>query len=78
MTIILREWPDERLRRVAELWPNPRYNVNAIARELGSNPVTVKRRAKFFALKGRQTYRLSPWLAARRELLRNIGSGSDG
>jgi hypothetical protein len=77
MTIILRKWPDERLRRLTEMWPDPRFSVNAIARELGSTPVTVKRRAKFLALKGRRTYRLSPWLAARRELLCNIGRDSD-
>jgi hypothetical protein len=77
MPVPLREWPDERLHRLAEPWPDPRFSMNAIARELGTDPVTVKRRARFLALKGRRTYRLSPWLAARRELLSNIGRDSD-
>jgi hypothetical protein len=73
----LREWPDERLRSLTELWRDPRYSVNAIARELGTNRAAVKRRAKFLALKGRPTNRLSPWFAARRDLLRSIGRNSD-
>jgi DNA-binding MarR family transcriptional regulator len=73
----LQEWPDERLRHLTELWPDPRYSINAIARELGTDPGSVKRRAKFLALKGRRTNSLAPWLVARRELLSNIGRDSD-
>jgi hypothetical protein len=64
----LRKWPDERLRRLTELWPDPRYSVLAIARELEA----VRRRTKFLALEGRQTSGLSFWIASRRRLLRNI------
>jgi hypothetical protein len=74
----LLEWPDERLCRLTKLWADPGYSVTAIARELETNLPAVKRRAKFLALEGRPANRLSPWFAARRELLRSIGHNSDG
>jgi transposase-like protein len=69
-----RKWSDERVRRLIELWLDPRYSINAIARELGTDHTAVRRRAKYLGLTGRRTNRLSPWLKARRELLRTIGS----
>jgi hypothetical protein len=67
------EWSDERLRRLAELWPDPTYSIVAIARELGTNREAVKRRAKYLDLQGRPMNGRERWLAARRELLRTIG-----
>jgi predicted DNA-binding ribbon-helix-helix protein len=37
----LREWPAERLRRLAELWDDPTRTISAIARELGVQRSTV-------------------------------------
>ena len=69
-----RAWPDERTRRLAELWPDPTYTIKAIARELGTDHATVRRRAKYLGLTGRRTRsHLSHWLSARRELLRTVG-----
>ena len=66
------EWPEERLRRLAKLWPDLTYSIVAIARELGTNQEAVRRRAKYLALQGRPTSRNERWLAARRELLRTV------
>jgi hypothetical protein len=54
-----REWPDGRLRRLAELWPDPTRPIRAIARELG---VSIgDRRAKKLGLRGRPKSASDPW-----------------
>jgi hypothetical protein len=45
------DWPGERLRRLAELWPDPTKTVCAIGRELGVGEEAVRRRAKDLGFK---------------------------
>jgi hypothetical protein len=62
------EWPEERLLRLAELWPDPTWTVRSIGRELGVHVDAVKRRAKKLGLGNRlrnRTYRLRYWPEAR-------------
>jgi hypothetical protein len=54
------EWPDERLRRLAELWPDPTWTIRAIAHELGVSHDAVCWRAKELGLQGRPRYG-DPW-----------------
>jgi hypothetical protein len=61
MTFKLEEWPEGRLRRLAELWPDPTWTIQAMARELGVGNETVRRRAKEFRLRGRPTSASEPW-----------------
>jgi hypothetical protein len=63
------EWPEDRLRRLTELWADPSKSIIAIARELGTNWAAVRRRAKLLGLPGRPTTH-ERWLAGRRALLR--------
>jgi hypothetical protein len=56
MTFKLEEWPEERLRRLAELWPDPTWTIHAMARELGVNDKAVLRRAKELGLQGRPKF----------------------
>jgi hypothetical protein len=56
----LQEWPEERLRRLAELWPDPTWTIHAMARELGVNDEAVLRRAKELRLQGRPRFG-DPW-----------------
>jgi hypothetical protein len=70
----LNKWPDERLHRLALLWPDTSKSVQAIAKELATNGPAVKRRAKHLGLQGRPMSRDQPWLAARRELLRALAA----
>jgi hypothetical protein len=55
------EWPEGRLRRLAELWPDPTWTVRAIARELGVDMDAVHWRAKKLGLQGRPTSASEPW-----------------
>jgi hypothetical protein len=55
------EWPDGRLRRLAELWPDPTWTVRAIARELGVDIDAVQWRAKKLGLQGRPRTAGDPW-----------------
>jgi hypothetical protein len=65
----LNKWPDERLRRLARLWPDTSKSLEAVAQELGTSSEAVKRRAKYLGLHGRPMSGRQSWLAARRELL---------
>ena len=56
----LKEWPDGRLRRLAELWPDPTWTIRAIALELGVSIFVVHRRAKELGLQGRPSNRRRP------------------
>ena len=42
-------WPEERLRRLAELWQDPTWTIAAIARELGVSHDPMLLRAKKLA-----------------------------
>jgi hypothetical protein len=57
----LKEWPAERLRRLAELWPDPTWTIQAMARELGVDDDAVLRRAKELGLQGRPRSIGDPW-----------------
>jgi hypothetical protein len=57
----LKEWPDGRLRRLAELWPDPTWTIQAMARELGVGDEAVLRRAKELGLRGRPGSVRDPW-----------------
>jgi hypothetical protein len=46
-------WSEERLRRLAELWPDPTWTTAAIARELGVGLDPMLLRAKKLGLEGR-------------------------
>jgi hypothetical protein len=61
MTFTLEEWPAERLRRLAELWPDPTWTMQAMARELGVGEPAVRRRAKELGLQGRPRSVGDPW-----------------
>jgi hypothetical protein len=56
----LEEWPEGRLRRLAELWPDPTWTIQAMARELGVDDEAVRRRAKELRLQGRPRFG-DPW-----------------
>jgi hypothetical protein len=56
----LKEWPAGRLRRLAELWPDPTWTIQAMGRELGVDDDAVLRRAKELGLQGRPRFR-DPW-----------------
>ena len=60
MTFKPEEWPDWRLRRLAELWPDPTWTIRAIALELGVSIFVVQRRAKELRLQGRPRFG-DPW-----------------
>jgi hypothetical protein len=61
MTFTLEEWPEGRLRRLAELWPDPTWTMQAMARELGVGREALLRRAKELSLlQGRPRYG-DPW-----------------
>jgi hypothetical protein len=57
MTFKLKEWPDGRLRRLAELWPDPTWAIQAMGRELSVDDDAVLRRAKELGLQGRPRFR---------------------
>jgi hypothetical protein len=57
----LKEWPAARLRRLAELWPDPTWTMKAMARELGVDVDAVRRRAKELGLQGRPLSVSDPW-----------------
>jgi hypothetical protein len=61
MTFKLEEWSDERLRRLAELWPDPTWSVRAVARELGVSITAAQRQAKQLGLQGRPRNTGEPW-----------------
>jgi hypothetical protein len=61
MTFKPNEWPDERLRRLAELWPDPTWTIEAIAHELGVHHGVVRWRAKALRLQGRPRRAGDPW-----------------
>jgi hypothetical protein len=61
MTFKPEEWPDERLRRLAELWPDPTWTIQAIALELGVHHGAVRWRAKALRLQGRPRRAGDPW-----------------
>jgi hypothetical protein len=61
MTFRLEEWPDGRLRRLAELCPDPTWTIQAMARELGADDDAVLRRAKELGLHGRPSTAGDPW-----------------
>jgi hypothetical protein len=61
MTFTLEEWPAGRLRRLAELWPDPAWSMLAITRELGVGNDAVRRRAKELVLQGRPSTVADPW-----------------
>ena len=50
MPSALHPWPDERIRRLFDLWPDPTKTIIGIARELGVSAESVKRRANYLAL----------------------------
>jgi hypothetical protein len=55
------EWPEGRLRRLIELWPDSTWTVRAIALELGVSIFPVQRRAKKLGLRGRPKSVSDPW-----------------
>jgi hypothetical protein len=55
------EWPEGRLRRLIELWPDPTWTIRAIALELGVSIFVVQRRAKELGLRGRPRTAGDPW-----------------
>jgi hypothetical protein len=61
MTFKLEEWPAGRLRRLAELWPDPTWTIHAMAQELGVSEHAVLRRAKELGLQGRPNTVGDPW-----------------
>ena len=61
MTFKPEEWPEGRLRRLAELWPDPTWTIQAMARELGVGNEAVRRRAKALRLQGRPRSAGDPW-----------------
>jgi hypothetical protein len=61
MTFKPEKWPDGRLRRLAELWPDPTWTIRAIALELGVSIFVVHRRAKELGLQGRPRTAGDPW-----------------
>jgi hypothetical protein len=61
MMFTLEEWPAGRLRRLAELWPDPTWTIQAMARELGVDDDAVLRRAKELGLQGRPSTVGDPW-----------------
>jgi hypothetical protein len=54
-------WLDRRVRRLAELWPDPTWTVRAIAHELGVGREAVRWRAKKLGLRGRPKSVSDPW-----------------
>lgn len=63
----LKEWPQERLEKLATLWADLSKNRAEIARELGTNEGAVARRAKWLGLPDRRR-RSGDWLTTWREL----------
>jgi hypothetical protein len=61
MTFKLEEWPEGRLRRLAELWPDPTWTIQAMTRELGVSQEALLRRAKELVLQGRPRTAGDPW-----------------
>jgi hypothetical protein len=56
-----RKWPEDRIRRLVALWPDPTKTIRVIAREFGVSWVAVERRAKHLGLAGRPASRRDPW-----------------
>lgn len=57
----LHAWPEDRLRRLIELWADQMWTIEAIARDLGVDRHTAIRRAKALGLPGRPLRPCEPW-----------------